>query len=75
MAEKISFRKVAIINRQIKGRIYSEPAALLALGWLRYEALRRLTRLEADKLQARAIAGENFDDMIDDLIAKNPKFL
>lgn len=75
MAGKISFQKVAIINRQIEGRIYSEPAQLLALGWLRYEALRRLNRRESDDLQARSIAGENFDDMVDDLIAKNPKFL
>jgi hypothetical protein len=37
-------------------------------GWLRYEALRKLNVMEFAGLFERNIRGENFDEMIDELI-------
>jgi len=42
----------------------------LALGFLRYEALRALTTYEHAKLRERNFKGERFDDMIDELVFK-----
>ena len=42
----------------------------LALGFLRYEALRKLQPRELLRLWQRNMKGENFDQMIDDLIPK-----
>lgn len=40
----------------------------LTLGFMRYEALRRLHPSEYMKLHNRNIAGERFDDLVDDLV-------
>lgn len=40
----------------------------LALGHLRYEALRKLTPLQFAALHKRNLAGENFDEMVDVLV-------
>jgi hypothetical protein len=41
----------------------------LAIGWLRYEALRKLTPQKYTELHRRNMAGERFDDMVDELVA------
>lgn len=43
----------------------------LALGWLRYEAIRKLNPRQFGEIHARNIAGEHFDTMIDELVTKN----
>lgn len=40
----------------------------LALGYLRYEALRVVNAREWSLLRERNMAGERFDDMIDELV-------
>ena len=40
----------------------------MALGYLRYEALRKIPPSKFQELHRRAIAGEHFDTMIDQLI-------
>lgn len=40
----------------------------LALGWLRYEAVRKLNVVEFANLIDRNLKGERFDDMVDELI-------
>lgn len=42
----------------------------LYIGYLRYEALRKLHASEYTKLCTRNCEGERFDDMVDDLILK-----
>jgi hypothetical protein len=42
----------------------------LALGFLRYEALRKLNPIGFAKLHKRNISGENFDDMVTEMIKK-----
>ncbi len=42
----------------------------MARGFLRYEAYRKLKPPECAELYKRNIAGENFDDLIDELILK-----
>ena len=42
----------------------------LAMGWLRYEAIRKLNPRQFDELYRRNIAGENFDTMVDQLFWK-----
>jgi hypothetical protein len=42
----------------------------LAAGYLRYEALRKLDWFAFKDLCARNIRGENFDDMVDELVLK-----
>ena len=41
----------------------------LAIGWMRYKALRALTPREFAVLTQRNLAGERFDDMVDELVA------
>lgn len=40
----------------------------LAAGYLRYEALRKLKPLQFEELHRRNLAGENFDDMVTELV-------
>ena len=42
----------------------------LALGWLRYETLRRFNSAKYAEIQKRNLNGENFDRMIDDELLK-----
>lgn len=42
----------------------------LALGFLRYEALRKLNPRQFAEIHKRNLNGERFDDMIDQLITK-----
>lgn len=39
------------------------------IGYLRYEALRRLNPQQYFMLHARNMAGERFDDMVDELVS------
>ncbi len=43
----------------------------LVLGYLRYEALRKLSPRQYGELHKRNLKGENFDGMVDELIVKN----
>lgn len=61
-------RNVRVINA-IALRTSSE----LALGYLRYEALRNLNARELGDLHKRNMSGENFDDLVDELIVKGAK--
>jgi len=40
----------------------------LAAGYLRYETLRKLKPLQFEELHRRNLAGENFDDMVTELV-------
>lgn len=42
----------------------------MALGYLRYEALRKLNPRDFVDLRARNLHGENFDEMVDELVLK-----
>lgn len=50
---------------------WSEDDDDLTLGFLRYEELRKLNVRQFSELIERNLAGENFDEMIDELIIKN----
>ncbi len=43
----------------------------LVLGYLRYEALKKLNPRQYEELNKRNLNGENFDEMVDELIVKN----
>lgn len=43
----------------------------LTLGHMRYEALRRLNPMDFAELHRRNIAGEFFDDMVDELVVRD----
>ena len=58
-----SFRK-AIFERSLDE---------LAIGWLRYEAIRKLNPHQFTDLHKRNLAGENFDAMVDQLVAEKNK--
>ena len=45
----------------------------LALGYLRYEAVRKLSARGFADLCARNLKGERFDDMVDELVLKESK--
>lgn len=45
----------------------------IALGYLRYEALRKLNCHQIEDLHKRNMFGENFDDMVDELILGGSK--
>jgi hypothetical protein len=42
----------------------------MAIGWLRYEALWKLTPREHAELRERNLKGENFDVMVDELVER-----
>ena len=41
----------------------------LVIGWLRYNALRRLNAEQYKQLVSKSLTGRNFDDMVDELVA------
>ena len=61
LREKLTAKVQEAINRE-------HHVGNLALGYLRYEALRKLSPAAFQELGRRNIAGEHFDSMIDLLI-------
>ena len=49
---------------------HNRPWDELALGYLRYEALRKLNCHEVEDLHKRNMYGDNFDDMVDELVLR-----
>ena len=47
---------------------WNEPVKMI-IGWMRYERLRKIKPRQFKELHKRNLAGENFDDMVDQLIA------
>ena len=64
---ELSFQEQIKINDAIANRTNEE----LALGYLRYEALRKVSPRQFSELHARNLAGENFDDMVTRLAFQN----
>jgi hypothetical protein len=62
------------INEIITDTIAERTPEQLALGWLRYEELRRFSVAAYQCLVARNLDGENFDEMVTNemLKRKNP---
>ncbi len=56
--------KQAQLTKLIEDCIAKHTTAELALGWLRYEALRRVKPHEYVILHKRNLAGERFDDIV-----------
>lgn len=56
-----------IITRTMRDRTQSE----LALGWLRYETLRRWTLQEVTKAHKLNLNGKNFDSLVDESIVRD----
>jgi len=52
------------LEKLIEETIAERTPAELALGWLRYETLRRLSPRKFTELNNRNLSGENFDEMI-----------
>ena len=55
----------------VYGRALVRSDTELALGHLRYEALRKLNRREFVELCERNVAGEFFDDMVDEIVVRD----
>lgn len=60
------------IDREIARCMSGVHPEELALGYLRYEALRRLTPREFTKLYKRNLASNPFDDLVDALVLGKP---
>ena len=43
----------------------------LAIGYMRYKALRKLNPRQFNELNERNLAGEFFDDMVDELVVRD----
>ena len=52
------------LEKLIDETIAERTPTELALGWLRYETLRRLSPSQCVELNNRNLSGENFDEMI-----------
>ena len=57
-------------DRQILDALAYKNQWELAIGFLRYEARRKLKPREFEALHKRNSAGENFDKMVDELVRK-----
>ena len=60
-------------NEVICQAMDSHNSAELAIGFIRYEALRKLNARQFAELSARNRQGERFDDMVDGLITGEVK--
>lgn len=64
-------------NAEVKQRAWfaaeTMPKNVLALGYLRYEVLRKLSPRDFTVLFDRNLSGENFDSMIDEMISRLPQ--
>jgi len=62
------------IQRILDKTIFENTAPELALGFARYEALRKLNPRQFAEIHQRNLNGERFDDMIDELVlnGRNP---
>ena len=56
------------LDDQIQDVIERYSQREIVLGWLRYEALRKLNVCDYAALFQRNLAGENFDQMVTDLV-------
>lgn len=52
------------MDRLVRDCVNDNTPEELALGWLRYEALRRLNPRQFAELHRRNLAGERFDDLV-----------
>lgn len=57
------------LNRLVRDSIKSRVAGELALGFLRYEALRQLSPQEYAALHQRQLGPNEFDEAVDELVA------
>lgn len=55
-------------NYKLSDAKLSNSVEELAIGWMRYKALRALTPSQFAALHRRNLAGERFDDMVDELV-------
>lgn len=69
----MSVVEVIRLNKAVEKAAERHSKELLALGWCRYEALRKLSPRQFEELRKRNIAGERFDDMVDELVAKETR--
>ncbi len=56
------------LEHKVEKVLYTCQSKELALGYLRYEALRKLNPRQFKEIHLRNIKGERFDDMVDNLI-------
>lgn len=49
---------------------YIHDSAEMVKGWLRYEKLRTLNLAEITKIYQRNLAGERFDDIVDEYVGE-----
>ena len=56
------------LHEQVSAAARQVPLVTLTLGYLRYEALRKLHPRQFAMLHSRNLQGERFDDMVDDLV-------
>lgn len=59
------------LQQKISSAMENKNFAELTQGYLRYEALRKLSVREFQELALRNILGKNFDGMIDELIVSD----
>ena len=71
MCKPYTLEETTKLTELTRKALLKNNAPELALGYLRYEALRRLTPRQFSELNARNLKGENFDRMVDELIVKN----
>lgn len=68
--EQLVIERTNIILQKLTETFEGKSKTDLALGYLRYEALRKLTPRQFSELYMRNLKGENFDQMINELIVK-----
>lgn len=61
------------LELQIENAIGYHRDETLALGYLRYEALRKLAPRQFSDLHKRNLKGENFDAMVDEMVLSKNK--
>lgn len=63
--------EINTIDSLIENAIKNCNERELAIGFLRYEALRKLNPIQFAKLHAKNLKGKNFDEMVNKLVIEN----
>ena len=69
--KEVTYQEKCKLAKMAWEAVAARNALELALGHLRYEALRKLNPRQFAELNDRNLAGEFFDDMVDELVVRD----
>ena len=66
----LNAQQLATLDRTVAKAVAEHNEVELALGWVRYEALRRVTVRQFAQMADLCLKGRSFDGQVDELVAR-----